>query len=160
MGAQLTLWFITGIAAIIGLLISNLDSASLLIEFAYIKAALILLIVSLFFGLVARSYAIAAEGSVRTANRLYEVFTSPEGSKMMEDLVREGLDLSTLSKDLSEPFYGPMKSQFQKAGDAGAQDFLISEKRGVKWFCHFIYAAVFQGIFAFSGLISLIIGMK
>src|SRR5262245_51125102 len=76
---QSTTWTITGVAAIVALFISNLDSAGKIISVSGIRSGSILFASSLLAGAISKQVGMAVQSGVRTIGELEALLNSEPG---------------------------------------------------------------------------------
>ena len=149
---QNTTWSLTGVAATVALLISNLDSLSKLVSLNGIKTALVLLPLSLLAALISREVGIAVINSLETVKNL-ESYLLPENGEQLKSGVT--ISPSQLAREIAEPFLWPMSFIVRKAGERGAIDHLATDKRVIRLFCVQVYSNMFHGLFAIGAFLAI-----
>ena len=71
-------WILTGVTAILALIVANLNSLLQAVEKGYLKAAIILLVVSISFGFISYVLSVSVKLRVEISKRLEPVLGSPE----------------------------------------------------------------------------------
>ncbi len=152
---QFTTWTLTGIGAIVGLLISNLDSVSKIVSLTGIKSAIVLFTLSLLAAVVSKQIGIAVTSGLETTNKTEDLLNSPEGQQLMGSMTISPRQLVT---ELAEPFLWPISVITRWSGERGLSDYTSGDKRLVRLFCIQLYLSFTHGILALSAL--LVIGLS
>ena len=147
-----TTWTLTGVAATVTLLISNVDSVAKLVSLNGIKAALLSFSVSLLAALISKQVGFAVGTSLDTVKNLETHLLSDHGEQVMSGLTNSP---NQLARELAEPFVGPMSFIVRRAGERGASDHLATEKRLIRFFCIQVYADILHGLFAIGALVTI-----
>ena len=154
---QSTTWTITGVAAIVGLFISNLDSASKIIAVSGIRWSLILFASSLLAAAISKQIGMAVQSGVRTIGELESLLNSEPGKKLMDAMTVEPRELM---KEIAEPFLWPLSWVMRRGGERGLQDYLSGDKRMVRMFCLQLYFNMLHSLLAVVALIVLAVSIK
>ena len=152
---QFTTWTLTGIGAIVGLLISNLDSVSKIVSLAGIESALVLFTLSLLAAVISKQFGMAIANGLETINKVEGLLHSPEGQHLMGAMT---IPPKQLVRELAEPFVWPMSTIIRRSGERGVTDYLSPDKRLVRFFCAQVYLNILHGLLALSAL--LVIGLS
>jgi hypothetical protein len=139
---------LTGVAATVTLLISNLDSLAKLVSLNGIKAAILLFSLSL-LALISKQVGFAVGTSLDTVKNLETHLLSDYGEQVMSGLTNSP---NQLVRELAEPFIWPMSFIVRRAGERGASDHLATEKRLIRLFCIQVCANILHGLFAIGAL--------
>ena len=148
---QATTWSLTGIAAILGLLISNLDSVSKLVTPDGLRWCLWLFTGSLVAGALSKQLGMAVVSGVEMLQKFEGLLQSPQGQELMNAIEAPA---SQLVNEMAQPFWWPLSALMRKGGELGMRDYLSSDKRMVRLFCWqllFVYA---HGGLAAAGLLA------
>jgi hypothetical protein len=154
---QATTWTITGLAAITGLFISNLDSISKIVTLDAVKWSLILFTCSLFVGAISKMYGMALGRGIQILINFEELLQSEDGVKLIQAMA---VNLDDLPKQLSEPFFWPISTLIRKSGEKGLDDYLSSDKKFVKMFCIQLYLNFFHWVLLVAGLLTLALSLR
>lgn len=152
-----SVWCITGIAAILGLLVANINSVSNIISKSGLKWGIALLTVSMLAGALAKQLGFAIRCGVALLEALYTEIASPEGTAALEGVTDSPEEFQ---RHMTEPFLWPIKGIMIRAAKRGAKDPVLGEKRFVRMLCIQIYASYVQIVCAASGLLFLGFGIK
>jgi len=155
--ADQTKWVVTGTAAILGLIIANLNSVREVVSSSALKYGICLLTTSMMVGVLIVLLALAIKHAVLVAQAFQQQLASPEGKASVEGINASPEELNAA---ICEPFYGPIKTYIRKSADSGVKDFLSVEKRNVRTMCTICYLSIIQGLLAASGLVVLALGIK
>ncbi len=149
---QFTTWTLTGIAAIIALFISNLDSVNKIISLSGIRWALILFATSLLSGVISKQIGMAVKNGVSSLDKMEALLNSEEGQNLMGNMK---IDPKQLVKEIAIPFLWPLSKAIHKGGQKGLTDNLAADKRFVKLFCFQLFFNWIHAVLAALGLIVL-----
>ena len=151
-------WLLTGTAAILGLIIVNVDAVSNVLSEGSLRWGLSLMTLSMLCGVITKQLGIAIKRGVALLDELYAELNTPRGGAIQE-LLRTPID-DVFTKEMVSPFLPPFKSFMLKSMQHGATDALASEKRFIKMFCLQMYASYAQGSLGAAGIIWLVCGIK
>lgn len=154
---QSTTWTITGVAAIVGLFISNLDSASKIIGLGGIRWSVILFASSLLAAAISKQIGMALQSGLRTVTELESLLSSEQGKTLLSAMA---LDPHQLTTDIAEPFLWPLSWLMRRAGERGTRDYLAGDKRLVRMFCLQLYFSMAHSLLAVVALIVLAVSIK
>jgi len=146
---QATTWSIAGVAAIIGLFISNLDSVAPLVSPFGLRWFLISLTASLVFGAIAKQIGMSLGKGLEMMEKLEGVLSSDQGRMLMGQMSTTPKELI---KEIAEPFFWPLSFYIKQSGFKGIEDYLHSDKKFVKVFCVQLIFVYLHGIAAAIGL--------
>jgi len=149
---QLATWFVTGIAAILALLLTHIDSVQKVVSSSGLRWGLGLLSVALLFAVVSRQLGIALSTGLAITRQLEATLQSEQGQKLMSAMQISPRDLVA---QMQEPFLWPLSAMMRKAAENGLVDYLSADKRFVKLFCLQAYSFWLQSILAASGMIAM-----
>lgn len=149
---QFTTWTVTGIAAIVVLLVSNIESVSKIISHCGLKAGIVLLTVSLLAGVISKQIGMAVANGLETVNRLEALLHSQGGKRLMAGMSSEPRQLM---RELSEPFLWPISILVRQGGELGVTDYTATEKRLIRQFCVQLYFYVIHALLAVAALMTL-----
>ena len=127
-----TTWTIGGVAAVVAVLIGNLDSASKIASLDGIKIAVVLFTLSLLFGAMSKILGMAVTAGVKTLRQTEAFLGSESGLSLMSEMTSEP---DQLVRELAEPFLWPLSIVMRASGALGLKDYLAADKRFVKMFC-------------------------
>lgn len=147
---QATTWSITGVAAIVGLFISNLDSVGTLVSSIGLRWFLISFTASLVFGAISKQIGMALGKGLEMIEKMEGVLYSDQGQMLMSQMSTPPRELI---KEIAEPFFWPLSCYIRRSGFKGIEDYLSSDKRFVKLFCIQLIFVYLHGITAAAGLL-------
>jgi hypothetical protein len=150
-------WLLTGIAAILGLIVANLKSIQGVVDDAYLKSSLCLLVASVFLAAVAYLLSTSLKLRNDVCSQLEQVLGSKEAQAVMQRMTAAQ---SELQKELCGPFFGPMKWIMAKAAKNGALDPFAIEKSGIRLIVWQAYAMWISMLLAAVALALLVFGIK
>jgi len=149
---KFTTWTIGGVAAIVGLIISNLDSVAKIVSPEGVKAAILLFTGSLISGAMSKQFGMAVASGVSTLRKTEELLNTQAGQQLMDNMTTSPRDLV---KEMSEPWLWPLSTAMRRSGIAGLTDYVSADKRLVKLFCMQLYFNVAHGLLAVVALITM-----
>jgi len=117
---QFTTWTITGIAAILALLVSNLDSVSKIVSAAGLRSAVILFTLSLLAGVISKQLGMAVTNGLKTLNNVENLLNSEQGKRLMSEMKIEPRQLVL---EMAEPFLWPLSTLSRRSGRRGLSDY-------------------------------------
>lgn len=147
-----TTWTIGGVAAIVGLLISNLDSVARIASLSGIKASIVLLTLSLLAGALSKQIGMAVMAGVNTLKQTDSLLSSEAGQQLMGQMTTEPLELV---REMAKPFLWPLSTFVRKGGERGLTDYVAADKRFVKMFCLQIAFNAVHGLLALAALLAI-----
>lgn len=147
---QATTWSLTGVAAIIGLFISNLNSVGTLVSSSGLRWFLISFTASLIFGAISKQIGMALGKGLEMVEKLEGVLYSDQGQALIGHMTTPPRELM---KEIAEPFFWPLSSFIRRGGFQGIEDYLSSDKRFVRLFCTQLIFTYLHGITAAAGLL-------
>lgn len=147
---QAATWSIAGVAAIVGLFISKLDSIGTIVSSVGLRWFLILFTSSLIFGAISKQIGMALGKGLEMMEKLEGVLCSDQGQRLMSQMSTPPRELI---KEIAAPFFWPLSSYMRRSGFKGIEDYLSSDKRFVKLFCVQLVFVYLHGIAAAAGLI-------
>ena len=154
---KFTTWTITGTAAIVALLISNIGAVTNIVSSGGIKLAVTLFVVSILCGVVSKQFGMALSTGLKTINELEALLNSEAGKNLMKEMT---LETTQLTDDLAAPFWWPLSSIMRRSGRAGAKDYLSADKRLIWMFCVQLYSNFFHILFGAGAMISIAYYLK
>src|SRR4030065_1893360 len=152
-----SVWCITGTAAILGLLVVNIDSVSKIISASGLRWGIVLLTVSMLAGAVAKQYGIVVKLGIALIDAMYAEIETPGGAAAMDNMT---VSTEELQEQMAAPFLWPFKNIMLRAARRGAADPIAGEKRFVKMLCVQMYASYIQMACAAAGLLLLAFGIR
>ena len=147
---QATTWSITGIAAIVALFISNLDSVGKLVSPEGLRWSLIFFTASLIAGALSKQCGMAIGKAIATAEKIEGLLSSEQGRALILQL---STPLAQLMDEIAEPFWWPLSTMMRKSGRRGITDYLSSDKTFITLFCIQMLLVNLHGLFAAIGLV-------
>lgn len=149
-------WMLTGLAAILGLMIANLDSIQKIVCSRHLKLSLGLLIASVFLASVA--YLLSMVLKVRN-DVIFKLEQTPVSEDIQAVLSQMKADQSEISQQICEPFFGPIKWLMMRVAKKSANDPFAIEKGGINLILWQAYSMWLGILFAAAGLMVLVIGL-
>ncbi|MEW6764514.1 MAG: hypothetical protein AB1344_01845 [Pseudomonadota bacterium] len=150
-----TTWTIGGVAAIVAILISNLDSVAKIASLESIKISVVLFTLSLLFGALSKQVGMAVIAGVNTLKQTEALINSEAGQQLMGQMT---IEPKQLVQELAEPFFWPLSTFVRKGGESGLVDYVAGDKRFVKMFCFQIIFNALHVLLAVAAL--LVIGLS
>jgi hypothetical protein len=147
-----TTWTIGGVAAVVGLLVSNLDSVATIASPDAIKAAIVLFTLSLLAGAISKQIGMAVAAGVNTLKQTENLLYSEAGQKLMNDMT---IEPRQLVQELTEPFLWPLSWFARKSGERGLSDYVSADKRFVRMLCLQIAVNGLHGLLALAALLAI-----
>jgi len=127
-----TTWTIGGVAAIVAMLVSNLDSVAKIASLEGIKTSVVLFTLSLLFGALSKQIGMAVIAGVNTLKSTEALLNSEVGQHLMGQMT---IEPKQLIHELAEPFLWPLSTFVKKGGERGLVDYVAGDKRFVKMLC-------------------------
>jgi hypothetical protein len=149
---QFTTWTMTGITAIVGLVVSNVDSVAKIVSLEALKSSIILFTLSLLAGVVSKQLGMTVSNGIRTMNELEGVLNSDNGRLLINNMT---IDLRQLMQEVSTPFFWPLSAIMRRSGENGITDYLSADKMFVRLFFIQLCFNAFHGLFAAAALITI-----
>lgn len=150
-------WLLTGLAAILGLMVANLDSIQKVVHDANLKWSLSLLVISVVLSSIAYLLSTALKVRNDVMYQIEQVLGTAEAQAVLSQMTTEH---SEVQRQLTEPFFGPMKWLMVRAVNKGSNDPFAIEKDGITLMVWQAYAMWLSIILAAFGLIVLVIGLN
>ena len=144
-----TTWTIGGVAAIVAVLVSNLDSVARIASVEGIKASVLLFTLSLLFGALSKQVGMAVIAGVNTLKQTEALLNSEAGQHLMGQMT---IEPKQLVQEMAEPFLWPLSTFVRKGGERGLVDYVAGDKRFVKMFCIQIAFNAIHVLFALAAL--------
>jgi hypothetical protein len=152
---QFTTWTITGVAAIVGLIITNLGSLATIVSLSGLRAAIILFVVSLIFGAISKQAGMALASGLQTISEVEGRLYSDAGRAL---IVKMAIPPQQLGSEFAEPFIWPLSALIRKRCEQSVTDYLRADKTLVRVFCfqlcmnwlHSLFAVIALLVLAFS----------
>lgn len=148
---------LTGLAAILGLMVANLDSIEKVVCDSHLKWSLSLLIVSVLLASIAYLMSSALKVRNDVIYQLEQMLGSADGQVVLSQLTA---DPSELRRQLCRPFFGPIRWLMERGAKKGANEPFLMEKGGITLIVWQAYAMWLSILLAASGLIVLVIGLN
>ena len=155
---QSTTWTLTGVAAILALLVSKIDTVSKIYTVSKIvsptslRNSIILFTLSILAAVVSKQLGIGIANGLKTMSELDGVLSSREGQQLIYSLEKDGRQLVL---ELAQPFWWPFSALFRRSGEKGLSDYLAGEKSLVRMLNFQIYLNGLHGILASAALLIL-----
>jgi hypothetical protein len=146
---QSTTWTITGVAAIVGLFVANLNSVSDIVSLGGIRWSLILFAFSILAGAVSKQLGMAVQSGISTMTQVESLLASEAGQQLMNDMQ---IEPQQLMSEIGEPFVWPLNELMRRAGVRGLHDYLSSDKRMVRMFCFQLYLNAIHALAAIAAI--------
>ena len=118
-------WLLTGIAAILGVVVANLESIQKVVHDAHLKIALYLLIASVLLAAIAYLLSTMLKARNDVVSQLEQILGTAQAQAIFGQMKT---DESLLREELCKPFFGPMKLFIKRAAERGANDPFATEK--------------------------------
>ena len=150
-------WMLTGIAAILGIMVANLDSIQKVVHDAHLKGSLCMLVASVVLASIAYLLSIALKARNDITYQLEKILGSEQAQAVLAQMTT---DQSELRQQLCKPFFGPMKLIMSRSAEKGANDPFAMEKGGITMIVWQTYAMWASVALAGVGLIVLVIGLR
>ena len=147
---QATTWSITGLAAIIGLFISNLDSVGQLVSRQGLRWGLILFTSSLVIGALSKQIGMAIAKGLAMLEKMENILSSEQGQVLMTNMTTSP---PQLVEEMAAPYFWPLSTLMRKSGMKGLSDYFFSDKRFIKLFCVQMLLVNLHGLLAAAGLV-------
>lgn len=154
---EFSTWLLTGVAAILGAVIVNVDKVSTILSATSLHYGLGLLIISLLAGVVVKQLGFAICAGLDIAEEMYDALETPEGEKAIQHI---RMDTEAFKQQFSSAFLPPIRGMMRRSFDRGTQDALSAERRLAKVFCVQLYSFWLQGALGTAGLLVLGLGIK
>ncbi|MGR8999118.1 MAG: hypothetical protein ACU88J_08735 [Gammaproteobacteria bacterium] len=148
-------WLLTGVAAILGAVIVNIEAVSKVLSTPNIRWGLALLVISLLAGVVAKQIGVFICAGIALIEEMYSELES--GAIAIRDITSSP---DEINQEISAPFLPPFKRLMKKSFERGGEDKLAGEKQLVKWYCIQNYVFWLQSIAGAVGLLCLAFGIK
>lgn len=147
-----TIWSIGGVAVIVGLLITNLESISKIVPVEGIKISIILFVLSLLAGAISKQVGMAVSSGVNTLREMESLLESKAGQELVSQIKAEPTELV---RDFSRPFIWPMSIMVCRAAEKGIEDQLTEDKRFIKMFSLQIIFNMIHNLLALGAILSI-----
>jgi hypothetical protein len=154
---QFTTWTLTGTAAIIALLVSNIDSVGKIVSIEGIRLSLVLFTLSLLTGVISKQLGMAVGNGIIMIEKLENLLQSEAGQKLMSGMTTP---IDQLTKELSGAFIWPMSWIARRGGKLGARDYLSTDKKFIRIFCWQLYFNVLHGLLGAVALLVIAISLQ
>lgn len=143
-----TTWSITGLAAVIGLFISKLDSIGQLVTRSGLRWALLFFTASLVVGAISKQFGAAITNGLATIEKMEALLSSKEGQSLMGQMT---IEPRQLIEEIAAPFWWPLSKLMLRGGLKGLTDYLSADKRFIRLFQIHMVLVYLHGIFAITG---------
>jgi len=151
-------WFLTGTAAITGLLITHIESITKLVNASSLKAGLVCLVVSMVAGVFARATGISISVRIAAINELNDYFNSADAQKDMAGMAEMKIEPQDIINHLASFFSWPI-SWAMRRGASNGSDFLSSEKACARSLSILVILIFIQQAMALIGLFMILLGL-
>lgn len=151
-----TTWTVTGVAAIVGLLVANLDAIDGIVSTMGQQAAFVFFTLSLLLGVFGKQLGMAITTGVNTLRKLDQLLSSAEGQRLMDAMT---IEPEQLVRELAEPFWWPLSKMMLSSGKRGLKDYIASDRRLVRLFCAQLYLIFFHTLAGVAGILSLALSL-
>jgi hypothetical protein len=150
-------WILTGLAAVLGVIIANLSSIQAVVDDAHLKSAICILVASVFLAAIA--YLLSATVKVRgeVAIQLEQILSSPQGRSVVSQIQMESVQFQ---KEMCRPFFGPLRWLMSRAAREGGLDPFHQEKGSITIIVWQAYAMWVSMILAAVSLALLAAGLR
>ena len=146
-------WMLTGLAAMLALLVTNLDSIQKVVSVGHLKLALVMLILSVALASVAYMLSTALIARNEVMLKLESVLGAMQGQAQVAMANPE------LRQEFCQSFVGPMRWILVRSMNKGANDPFASERGSIKLVVCQAYAMWLSVVLAVAGLIALVLGL-
>ena len=150
-------WIVTGIAAVLAVVIANLKPIQEVVHDGYLKTAVSLLVVSVFLSSVAYMLSLALKVRVEVMDKVEGILTSPAGQSVMADLK---VTVPELNAEMCRPFFGPMKWLMLRAAQKSALDPFSAERGSIRLLVWQAYAMWASLLLATLSLALIVLGLR
>jgi hypothetical protein len=148
---------LTGIAAILGLVVANLATIQKVVCEVHLKIAICLLIASVLLAAIAYLLSTMLKARNDVMTQLEKILGTAQAQALFAQMK---LDQSLMRKELCKPFFGPIKFFMNRAAEKGANDPFAVERGGITLAVWQAYAMWLSLPLATIALIVLVIGLK
>jgi hypothetical protein len=149
---RFTTWTVGGIAAIVGLMISNLDSIARIASVSGIRTSILLFSLSLLAGAASKQFGMAVTSGISRLRRTEDLLESEAGQTLMDQMTTAPRDIV---REVAEPFLWPLSSLVLRGGERGLTDYVAADKRFVKMFCLQLGFNLLHTVLAIAALFSI-----
>lgn len=150
-------WMLTGIAAMLAVIIGNLNSIQDVVNTSMLKVSISLLVASLLLASVAYLLSMALRVRSETISRL-ETILGTEGAKNVLSQIK--MEPKTLQMEMSKPFFGPLGWLMRSAARKSGNDPFFTEKGSIRMIVWQAYAMWLGMILAAVALALLVGGLQ
>ncbi|HEY8996183.1 MAG TPA: hypothetical protein VIM71_16070 [Lacunisphaera sp.] len=150
-------WLLTGIATILALIVANLNSIQGVVDDAYLKTSVCMLVAAVFLASIAYLLSAALKARNEVVNKLEQVLGTSEAQSVLEHMTT---DASELRQELCRPFFGPMKWIMVRSAERGALDPFEIEKSSIRLIVWQAYAMWLSMLLAAVALSVLVLGIS
>jgi len=150
-------WMLTGIAAIVGVVLANLSSLQAVVSDGYLKSSLSAMVASLFMAAVAFMLSMGLRFRNEVVGQLGQVLGTPEAQSVLEQFT---LPAEEVRKEMCRPFFGPLGWIMSSAGKRGANDPYVVETGAIRLIVWQAYAMWVAMILMALALTLVVLGLK
>jgi hypothetical protein len=151
-------WLLTGTSAMVGLMITQVESITKVINLTAFKVGLVCLALSIVAGVIARMMAWTIETRQKAMDHLISYLNSLEAKEHMRAMHAKEITRSQLSEKMTRPLLWPM-SWTARRSLTRPHDPLGSEKSSVRSYCWMTLLVLIQWTFVGLGLVALLFGL-
>ena len=145
-----TTWSITGLAAVVGLFIGNLDKIGQLVARSGLRWALLFFTASLVSGAISKQFGVAITKGLAMIEKLESLLSSQQGQNLVSQMT---VPPRQLIAEIAAPFWWPLSVLMFKGGLKGLTDYLSTDKRFIKLFQIHLIFVYLHAIFAIAGFV-------
>lgn len=149
-------WMLTGVAAILGVIVANLESIQNVVSDANLKISLGLLIASVLLAAVGYLLSTMLKARNDVGSKLEQILGTDQGKALLAKMT---IEQSQLHEELCKPFFGPMRFLIRRAAKRGVNDQFAMEKGGITLMLWQAYAMWLSLPLAAAGLVVLVLGL-
>lgn len=153
---KLARWFVTGTAAVLAIVIANIDRLVADIAGECLRWGIILLVAGLIFGTASIILAAAVRNGMKSLEKLYAEFHSANQQGIIDEVRQLG---GRVLPEISKPLFGPLKWAFALGGRRGAGDPLAGYKFHVWILSLMVWLSLAQYVTSLAGVIVLACGI-
>lgn len=150
-------WMLTGIAAILAVIIGNLKSIEDVVDTSMLRVSVGLLVASLLLASIAYLLSVALRVRSETMNSLETIL----GTEAAQNIVNQmQLEPKEIQLEMCKPFFGPMGWIMRSAAKRGGNDPFFAEKGSIRMIVWQAYSMWAGMILAAIALILLVMGLR
>lgn len=150
-------WMLTGIAAVLAVVIGNLEPIQKVIGHSYLKGAIALLAIAVVLAAIGYMMCEAVKMRAAVNARLEQVLSDPQAGTVLGQI---RIEQRALLEEVAKPFFGPLGWLMRRGAEKGAADSLHVDKGSIHlivWQAYVMWAAL--AAYAFEIFI-IILGIK